>query len=102
MYQPRNSDFFQNLYGSTATGRTHVRFIASRYLLFFSQRNMERKIDARKGAWEGEEKGGKASCFSSFLPLMSCELTWQILLINHRANTDKRLGTSLNPRYPAL
>ena len=102
MYQPRNSDFFQNLYESTATGRTHVRFVASRYLLLFSQRNMERKIDARKGAWEGEEKGGKASCFSSFLPLMGCELTWQILLINHCANTDKRLGTSLNPRHPAL
>lgn len=75
MYQPRSSAFFQNLYGSTATRRTHVRFVASRYLLFFSQRNMERKIDARKGAWKGEEKGGKASCFSSFLPLMHCKLT---------------------------
>lgn len=88
MYQPRNSAFFQNFYGSTATVRTHVRFVASRHLLFFSQRNMGRKIDTCKGAWEEKENGEKASCFSSFLLLMRCELAKSFPLITGRIQTN--------------
>ena len=40
-----------------------------------------------------EEEGGKDSRFSSFLPLMYCELIKSSPLIT--AHTEKRLGTSL-------
>lgn len=47
---------------------------------------MEKKIDARRGAWEIEK---------SFLSSLDAPQTHKILPINHGANTEKGLGTSL-------
>jgi len=70
MHQPRNSAFFQNLYGSTAKGRTpaHVRFVASRYLLFFSRRNMERKLTHAKALGKERKKVEKLRVFLPSFP----------------------------------
>ena len=46
----------------------------------FSQRTMERKIDAHKGAWER----GRKCVFSSFFLLMHCELTKSFRLSQHK------------------
>ena len=47
---------------------------------------MESKIDARSGAWEIEK---------SFLSSLDAPQTHKILAINHGANTEMGLGTSL-------
>ena len=51
---------------------------------------MEKKIDARRGAWEIEK---------SFLSSLDAPQTHKILPINHGANTEMGLGTSLQDGY---
>ena len=43
----------------------------------------------------GKEGEKVASLFSSFLPFLDAPQTHRILPINHSANAEKRLGTSL-------
>ena len=68
-------------------GEAAAILVPSRHL---SQRNMKRKIDARKGTWEERRK--VTLRFSSFLPFLHRELTKSFPLIDHSVNTERRLG----------